>query len=345
MSDTGSFNVVALAGGVGGAKLVDGLYQIILPDCLTIIVNTGDDFEHFGLRICPDLDTVCYTLAGIANPETGWGRKDDSWVVLDNLAQLGGPVWFHLGDRDLATHLERTRLLHLGYTLTQITQRFCHAWNIKAKVLPMSDDSVATQVITDEGVLPFQEYFVLHQCQPRVRGFRLEGIEHARPTDAVMRALECAHMIIFCPSNPWVSIDPILALPGIKEHLRSPNKDNGENPHRMVIGVSPIIGGKAVKGPAAKMFTELGMDASVLSIAEHYGSRKEGGLLDGLVIDYVDADLKGEIEDLGIRTMVTNILMKDREDRVRLAREVMAFAESLIAEKLSLGMVGNKDQP
>lgn len=333
MNDFDSLNVVALAGGVGGAKLADGLARILPSESLSIIVNTGDDFEHFGLRICPDLDTVCYTLAGLANPETGWGRKDESWTVLENIAQLGGPTWFHLGDRDLATHLERTRLLRLGYPLTQITQRFYQSWGIKPAILPMSDDPVTTEVITDEGVLAFQEYFVLHQCQPKVRGFRFDGIESARPSAAVMKSLEGAEVVIFCPSNPWVSLDPILGLPGIKACLQSRTVAGKENCHRVVIAVSPIINGKAVKGPAAKMFVELGLEASALSVAEHYGSHEEDGLLDGFVLDYMDVYLEREIQKLGIRTKVTDILMNQTEDRIRLASEVMAFAMSLLAEK------------
>jgi len=231
--------IVALAGGVGGAKLANGLAQIQHPEDLTIIVNTGDDFKHLGLFICPDLDTVCYKLAGLANPETGWGRADESWHAIENITRLGGPNWFHLGDQDLGTHLERTRRLKAGQTLSQITRDFCAAWGIGPTVLPMSDDPVPTIVLTDEGELPFQEYFVHRRCEPRVRGFRFQGVDGAHPAPGMIAAIREADLVVICPSNPWVSIDPILALPNIRSEIGS----------RRVVAVSPIIGGKAVKGP------------------------------------------------------------------------------------------------
>ncbi len=202
--------IVALAGGVGGAKLAHGLAQILPPEDLTVIVNTGDDFEHLGLTICPDLDTVCYTLAGLANSETGWGRENETWNTISNIEKLGGPNWFRLGDQDFGTHIERTRRLKGGEPLSQITKDFCKAWGIKQTILPMTDSSVRTIVNTDEGELAFQEYFVHRHCEPRVKGFRFEGVEVAEPVIGAREAIESAEAIVICPSNPWVSIDPIL---------------------------------------------------------------------------------------------------------------------------------------
>ena len=205
--------IVALAGGVGGAKLVDGLAQVLFPGDLTIIVNTADDFEHLGLYICPDVDTVCYTLAGLANPETGWGRHGETFQALKNIHDLGGPDWFHIGDKDLATHLERTRRLQAGQLLSRITHDFCQAWGVQHTVLPMSDQLIRTMVATVEfGELAFQEYFVHRNCKPKVNGFRFEGVESAQPAPEVLEAIQNADAVVFCPSNPWVSIDPVLAV-------------------------------------------------------------------------------------------------------------------------------------
>jgi LPPG:FO 2-phospho-L-lactate transferase len=312
--------VVALAGGVGGAKLVDGLAQCLPPGDLTIVVNIGDDFEHLGLKICPDLDTVCYSLAGIANPETGWGRAGETWNALASLSRLGGPSWFRLGDHDLGTHLERTRRLRRGERLSQITQDFCRAWGVALTVLPASDDAVPTWVYTELGEMPFQEYFVHRQCQPRVTGFRFEGVERASPAPGVVESLQTADLVVICPSNPWVSIDPILALPGLNELLLVRKKQEGCS----VIAVSPIIGGQAVKGPAAKMYAELGMTASAHAVARHYGS-----LLNGFVMDIVDTSQAEEVSGLGIRSHIVDTLMKTPGDRRRLAEEVIKFADEL----------------
>ncbi len=303
--------VVALAGGVGGAKLAHGLAQVLPPGDLTIIVNTGDDFEHLGLKICPDLDTVCYTLAGIANPTTGWGRADETWNALESLGKLGGPTWFRLGDRDLGLHLERTRRLREGEKLSQITRDFCRVWGIPHLILPMSDEAVSTWVFTEEGELPFQAYFVQRQCRPRVTGFRFAGVEGARPAPGVLDRLLEADLVVICPSNPWVSIDPILAVPGIRDVI--------EDCH--VIAVTPIIAGKTVKGPAAKMYAEMGIQPSALAVAHHYGS-----LLSGFVLDEVDSTLAGAIRDLRIAPFVTDTLMNSVADRRRLAETVLAFA-------------------
>ncbi len=304
--------VVALAGGVGGAKLADGLARCLSPQDLTIVVNTGDDFVHFGLKICPDLDTVCYTLAGLANPETGWGRAGETWHTLNALEALGAPTWFQLGDQDLATHLERTRRLAEGETLSEVTQFFCQRWGIQHRVLPMSDDVVQTVVETDLGDLSFQEYFVKYRFEPSVRGFRFEGATQATAAPGVLEAITSSEIVIFCPSNPWVSIDPILAVSGVRQALL----------RAKVIAVSPIVGGKALKGPAAKMFAEIGIPPSVQAVALHYGS-----LLSGFVFDRLDAAEELEIRSVGVRTLVTDTVMKNPADRQRLATEILTFAQ------------------
>jgi LPPG:FO 2-phospho-L-lactate transferase len=302
--------IVALAGGVGGAKLAHGLAQVLPPEDLTVIVNTGDDFEHYGLYICPDLDTVCYTLAGLANPETGWGRVDETWNVIQNAARLGGPDWFNLGDRDLGTHLERTRRLKEGQSLSQITKDFCNAWGIQHTVLPMSDQPVRTIVESEEGDLPFQEYFVHRRCEPRVKGFRFEGADAAKPVPGAREAIQAADAVIICPSNPWVSIDPIL-------RVLSP-LPMGEGLGVRAIAISPIIGGQTVKGPAAKMFLELGIEPSAVAVARHYCN-----LATGFVLDKQDEQLAEQIRSLNMRTFVTNTLMKSHEDRKQLATDVL----------------------
>jgi len=301
--------IVALAGGVGGAKLAHGLAQILPPEDLTVIVNTGDDFEHYGLYICPDLDTVCYTLAGIANPETGWGRVDETWNGMENISKLGGLDWFRLGDKDLGTHLERTRRLKEGQSLSEITRDFCKAWGIEHTVLPMSDQPVRTIVETDEGELPFQEYFVHRRCEPRVRGFRFEGADKAVPAKGAREAIRTADAIVICPSNPWVSIDPILK---VIQKIEKP-----------VIAVSPIIGGEAIKGPAAKMYRELGTEPSALAVANHYR-----GLVTHFVMDTIDAQLIESLGGLNMQTHVTNTVMKSHEDRKRLAENSLNFIGS-----------------
>ncbi|NOH02401.1 MAG: 2-phospho-L-lactate transferase [Chloroflexi bacterium] len=308
-SSTVHRHIVALAGGVGGAKLAHGLAQVLPPEDLTVIVNTGDDFEHLGLYICPDLDTVCYTLAGLANPETGWGRVDETWNAIANIEKLGGPAWFRLGDQDLATHLERTRRLKEGQTLSQITSDFCKAWGISQKVLPMSDSPVRTMVDSDEGVLAFREYFVHRRREPRVKGFRFDGVEVAGPAPGVREALESAEAVVICPSNPWVSIDPILKV------IKTIDKP--------VVAVSPIIGGKTVKGPAAKMYAELGIEPSALAVARHYRT-----ILTAFVLDNADAAIESEIKKLNIKTLVADTLMNEVQNRARLANEVLRFIGS-----------------
>lgn len=298
--------IVSLAGGVGGAKLSDGLTQLLPAEDLTVVVNTGDDFEHLGLFICPDLDTVCYTLAGLANPETGWGRRGETFRTLESLHSLGGPDWFQLGDLDLATHLERSRRFREGQTLSRITHDFCSIWNIPQTILPMSDQPVHTMVQTvDMGELPFQEYFVHRQCEPAVKGFRFAGIEAARPAPGIMEAIDQSDAVVICPSNPWVSINPILAVGDIRPALK----------RKKVVAVSPIIAGKTVKGPAAKMYAELGIQPSALAVARHYGD-----LLTAFVMDNLDAALAKEV---GVKTWASDTLMKTRDDRRRLAQDVL----------------------
>jgi LPPG:FO 2-phospho-L-lactate transferase len=303
-------NIVALAGGVGGAKLVEGFAQILLPEELTIVVNTGDDFEHFSLYISPDLDTVCYTLAGLSNPVTGWGRVSETFQVLENIQNLGGPGWFRIGDKDMATHLERTRRIHAGQVLSQITRIFCDSWGVKHKVLPMSDQPVRTMINTAEGELAFQEYFVHQNCRPKVKGFRFTGIESAQPAPGVLESITKADAVIFCPSNPWVSIDPVLAIKGILPALSG----------KTVLAVSPIIGGHTVKGPAAKMYTELGIRPSAIAVARHYAN-----LVSGFIIDNEDSELAG---DFSIPITITNTLMNTREDRRCLAEVVLNFIQA-----------------
>lgn len=314
-------NVVALAGGVGGAKLAFGLAKCLAPADLTIIVNTGDDFKHFGLQISPDVDTVCYTLAGLANPDTGWGLANETWQVLSALEKLAAPTWFQLGDKDLATHLERTRRLQQGDSLSEITQDFCKKWGVQCKVLPMSNDPVQTLVHTEDNeIISFQEYFVKRNFLPKVRKFEFAGIEKANPTPGLIESILAADLIIFCPSNPFVSIDPILEVRGVRTALEN----------KVVIAASPIVGGKALKGPAAKMFLELGVNPSVTSIADHYKQ-----LLTGLVIDRMDA---GEVEirvPSRIIYFETSAIMKDEDDRIRLACEVIEFGKSILTGEVS----------
>ncbi len=310
---------VALSGGVGGAKLALGLAHCLEPDRLTVVANTGDDFEHLGLQICPDLDTVMYTLADLANKEVGWGLAGETWNFLASLGQLGGPDWFRLGDRDLATHLMRTEALASGRSLSEVTGDLCAALGIRHTLVPMTDSPVRTIVeLKDGGELAFQHYFVRDRCEPVVSGFHFSGIERALPAPRFGEALTRDDLgaVIICPSNPFVSVDPVLAVPGVSAALaKSPAP---------VIAVSPIVGGMAIKGPAAKMMGELGMPQDVVSVAKHYVGR-----IDGLVIDERDVALQGEIEALGMPTVVTNTVMVTLEDRRQLALDMLQFASSL----------------
>jgi LPPG:FO 2-phospho-L-lactate transferase len=307
--------VVALSGGVGGAKLSLGLYRLLPPDSLAVIVNTGDDFEHLGLTICPDLDTTLYTLAGLANPELGWGRRDETWTFMKTLESLGGESWFRLGDGDLALHVERTRRLKAGETLSAVIAAVAARLGIQATILPMSDDPVRTRVATDAGELAFQDYFVRLRCAPQVRALRFAGAAAAAVAPGALAALAAPQLeaIILCPSNPYLSVDPILAVPGMRAALRSSGAP--------VIAVTPLVGGEAIKGPTAKIMRELGLAPSPLTIAHHYA-----GLIDGFVLDARDSALAPQF---ALPVHVTDTVMVALTDRERLAREALSFAARL----------------
>ena len=310
--------MLALAGGVGGAKLAHGLARILSPDELVIAVNTGDDFEHLGLHISPDLDSVMYKLAGLNDTERGWGLAGESWHFMEALARLGAETWFNLGDRDLATHMERTRRLAAGETLSQITTSLCHALGIKHTIAPMTDSTVKTMVTVETGTIPFQDYFVRLRCAPAVTGFHFAGAEGARPAPIFAEVLQSGDLsaIVLCPSNPYVSIDPILSLAEVSAAIAARNVP--------LVAISPIIGGNAIKGPAAKMMTELGLQPSAASIAAHYGRR-----LDGLIIDQTDRALAPEIEATGIATCIAQTIMQTADDERTLAQAVLSFAAAL----------------
>jgi len=304
--------IAALAGGVGAAKLLLGLARVSDPETLTIIVNTGDDFELHGLLISPDLDIVTYTLAGVVEERTGWGIRGDSFAALEILERYGRETWFHLGDRDLATHLHRTALRRSGVPLSQATDAIRKAWGVKARILPMSDEPVPTMIRTEQGYIHVQEYLVRDRAGPKVRGILFQGVEAAKPAPGVLEALREAQGIVICPSNPLISIGPILAIPGIREALKE-----AKGP---VVAVSPVVGGVSLKGPTDKMLTDLGFEASPVQIARLYQD-----FLDLLIIDHQDATSRGAIEAFGIKTSVTNTVMKSLEDKIRLAGEVLAL--------------------
>ena len=313
--DIETLKVVALAGGVGGAKLAVGLDVVLPPENLTIIVNTGDDFEHFGLKICPDLDTVCYSLAGIADATHGWGVQGETWQVLEQLKCLGAPTWFALGDKDLALHLERTRLLHEGIPLTEVTNNVCQKLGIRAVVLPMTDQPAPTELaLRDGGMLSFQEYFVRDKFEPVIARVILPDPTNILAQDQAINALEQADLVLICPSNPWVSIDPILNVPPFRVLVEA----------KTVIAVSPIINGAALKGPAAKMFAELGIEPSAGSVLEHYA-----GLIDGFVYDQSETQRLTTKSAKGIIIRKTNTIMKEANDKADLARFMLEFGLEL----------------
>lgn len=310
-----SARILALCGGIGGAKLALGFYGTLGAGELAVLVNTADDFEHLGLHISPDVDTVLYTLAGLADPQRGWGRAGETWQFMAELRRLGGADWFSLGDKDLALHVERTRRLRAGESLSAITAAIAGRFGIRAQVLPMSDQPVRTILSTDAGVLEFQRYFVGMRAQPAVRGIEYRGAAAAAASLAALDLLAdpALEAVILCPSNPWLSIAPLLAMPALRAALsacRAP-----------VVAVSPIVGGAAIKGPTAKIMAELGLDVTATSVARYYGN-----LLDGYVIDRSDAALA---QDLGVRSLVTATVMQTHEDKQRLAREVLDFATQL----------------
>ncbi len=307
--------VVALAGGVGGAKFAAGLQETLPPGALTVIVNTGDDFEHWGLTICPDIDTVLYGLAGVNNPQTGWGRANETWDVLTETERLGGEAWFRLGDKDLALHLLRNQWLREGANLTETADRLRQALGVPSHVLPMCNEPVRTLVHTDEGDLPFQDYFVRRRCEPTFRALTFVGAGKATLTPEVAGALRAAAQIIICPSNPYLSVDPILSVPGLNELVRESAAP--------VVAVSPIVGGRAVKGPVAKMMREMGHIKHLpLTIVEHYAD-----LLDGFVIDQQD---NAEQSQLPLPALPTDTIMTDLPSKQRLAAEVLQFGRSLM---------------
>lgn len=306
--------IVAIAGGVGGAKLALGLACVLPPDDLTIVVNTGDDETFHGLHVSPDLDTVMYTLAGMANPDTGWGVAGETYRTLGALERLGAGTWFRLGDMDLATHIRRTHLLREGRTLSEATHALATALGVRHAIVPMTDDPLRTIAVTAEGELAFQDYFVRRRCEPVITGVRFAGAETAQPSPGFAAALQTARAIVFCPSNPMVSIGPVLAVGGVRDAIASSGGPR--------IAISPIVGGAALNGPAAKMMAELGEEVSCVGVARRYR-----GLCDVMVIDRVDAHLSGAIAALGMRAHVTNTVMTADADKEALARDVLALVD------------------
>jgi LPPG:FO 2-phospho-L-lactate transferase len=317
-----SRRILALAGGVGGGKLARGLAAVLPPDELTLVVNTADDFVHLGLHICPDIDSVLYALADLNDPERGWGLAGETWNFMAAMERLKGETWFRLGDRDLATHVLRTNELKAGKSLTEVSALIARRLGIAHRIAPMTDNPVRSIVETDDGALDFQDYFVRRQCKPAFRSVAFQGAAGARPSTVFRKALDEADAVVITPSNPFVSIDPILALPGVREKVRRPG--------RPVVAVSPIVGGQAVKGPLAKMLRELGHEPSALSVAQHYGP-----LIDGWIVDNVDIGLVPSIERLGHRVRVCNIMMHTLDDKRALAQDVLELALELSAVQVS----------
>ena len=306
--------VLAVTGGVGGAKLALGLAQILDSSELEFLVNTGDDFEHLGLHISPDVDTLLYTLGGLNNQDTGWGRAKETWNCLESIKQLDGETWFQLGDKDLAIHLIRTQLLQESMTLTDVIDHLRKCFGINHRIYPMCDSPVRTVVQTADGELPFQRYFVQQRCEPVVRGIRFEAALTAKPVSALRDTAFDA--IIICPSNPYLSVDPILAVNGMREFLTSHDAP--------IVAVSPIVQGVALKGPTAKIMRELGLNSTTFQIAKHYRD-----LVDGLIIDNLDLNSRTQAESLGLHVMVTQTVMKSLDDRIDLAKSAIEFAHTL----------------
>ena len=307
--------VLALCGGVGGAKLALGLYRVLNVDQLIVVVNTGDDFEHLGLHISPDMDTVLYTLSECSNQETGWGRANETWTFMSALRELGGEDWFQLGDGDLALHVERTRRLASGQSLSEVSEVFRQRLGVGARIVPMSDDPVQTVVHTPDGPLPFQAYFVRDRCRHTVEGISFAGAERARANPRLLKLLDDAHLraVVICPSNPYLSVDPILAVPGVRDALKACAAP--------VVAVSPIVQGEAVKGPTTKIMQELDVPRSNAAIAAHYAA-----LIDGLIIDEADAS---DADGISVSTITSKTIMTDLYDRIDLARTVLNFATRL----------------
>ena len=318
MTAAAAVRVIALSGGVGGAKLVVGLARLLPSDRLLVVANTGDDFEHLGLTICPDADTLLYAGAGLDNPATGWGRRDETWTFMAALDELGGPTWFRLGDGDLALHVARSERLRAGERLSAIIDDVRRRLGVDFRILPMSDQPVRTWVDTDEGRLAFQDYFVRRRCEPSVSGLEFVGSSAARAAPGLAEALDEPGLeaVVICPSNPLISVAPILAVPELRAAL--------ERTPAPIVAVSPLVGGRALKGPAAKMMAELGLGSDAVAIARFYR-----GLIDGLIIDQADDDQKHAIEATGIAVLVAPTVMKDLEDRVALAGTLLEFASRL----------------
>ena len=321
---TAGSKVVALSGGIGGAKLAYGLSQVLMNDELSIIANTGDDFEHLGLYVSPDIDTLVYTLAGVNNPQTGWGRADETWSFMSGLAEIGAPNWFQLGDKDLALNVYRTSELRSGKTLSEVMCAIAHQFDLKCQIAPMSDDPVRTMIDTDSGPLEFQDYFVREKCRPVVRQIRYQGIERAKPSPDFQALLGGTEVMAFviCPSNPYLSIDPIITIPGVHQGM-------ADSP-APVVAVSPVVAGQSLKGPTSKMMDELNTPCTAVEVARRYQD-----LIDGIVIDNQDMGLKVDIEETGVQVVTADIIMNSAQDKIDLAQTVLLFAQRLATEKRS----------
>ena len=309
-------SITCLAGGVGAARFLDGLSRVYPPDRITVIVNTGDDLEYLGAYISPDIDILTYTLAGIVDEEKGWGIKGDTYRCMEQLERYSAETWFRVGDRDFATHLLRTAFLQQGFNLSEVTEKIRSALGVKVRILPMSNDRVATKIKTSAGLLEFQEYFVKRKFSDKVEDVTYEGANHAVPPEAVLSSLKTSEAIILCPSNPILSIGPILAIPGIREAL---GRARGK-----IVGISPIVGGKALKGPLDRVMADLGLEVSPYGVAKLYQ-----GVLDGFVIDEVDKHLSPRIQRLGMKVVATRTVMNEPEAKTRLAEETVKLAESI----------------
>jgi LPPG:FO 2-phospho-L-lactate transferase len=303
--------ITALAGGVGASKFLLGLTSVMPPEDVTIIANTGDDIEMFGLRICPDIDTVTYTLAGVIDDRAGWGLRNDTFECLHNLASYGEDTWFNLGDKDLATHIFRTNQLRQGSSVSEITLEVCRRLGVRSTILPMTDEYTPTRVTTDDGEMHFQEYFVRRRCEPRVRSLRFDGIDSARPAPGVLDAITGADGVVVCPSNPFISIGPILGVPGMRDAL--------VQTRAKIVAITPIIGGKALKGPAADMLRDLGHEVSAASVAAMYRD-----FLDIFIVDQSDSGLERDVLELGIEARLADTIMSSLEKKKELASFVLS---------------------
>ncbi len=325
-----TFRHVALSGGVGGAKLVVGLNEVVAPEQLCIIANTGDDFEHLGVHVSPDLDTLMYSLAGLADPETGWGVTNETWDFMAALEELGADTWFRLGDRDLATNVERTRLLDSGMSLSQVTEKLCEQLAIAAHIVPMTDGRLRTMLQTEDGLLEFQDYFVRRAAQPRVSGVVYDGAGSAEGSPAALEALACPDLeaVLLTPSNPYLSIDPILAIGDIRSAIKALDAP--------VIAVSPIVGGRAIKGPTAEIMNELGADVSPVEVARHYRD-----IVDGIIIDQADTDCMEQIAAMDVAVISAQTVMKSMTDKIELAGIAIEFASTIRSRTEGDGNVGS----